>query len=75
MAKLPYSMPVSAAVSETERRAMNEVARSMAWEWHGRGMRAVTEAMRSGIENGYRPTHAELVKFCELMDAQSRAPK
>ena len=62
-------------ISETERRQMNEAARNYAWEWYNKGVLTTVEGLRSGIADGYRPTHAELVALCEMLEQKTREPR
>lgn len=68
-------MEVPHYVSEPDRVAMNKAARDMAWDWYNRGARMTAQALRDGIADGYCPTHAELVAFCDLIDAKANENK
>lgn len=63
------------ALNEDERQAMNEAARDYAWTYYNKGLMLAVEALRAGIENGYRPTHAELVILCNTLEQKTREPR
>lgn len=62
-------------LSEQDRRAMNEAARAYAWDWYNKGVMLAVQGLRDGIADGYRPTHAELVALCDMLEAKTREPR
>lgn len=68
-------MRAPASVSETERRAMNDAARDYAWANYNNGVMLAVRALRDGIAGGYRPTHAELVAMCDMLEAKTKEPR
>ena len=59
-------------ISDVDLRAMNDAARVYAWQWYNKGVLMAVEGLRAGIADGYRPTHAELVALCELLEQKAR---
>jgi len=65
-------MEAPAALSETDRAAMNEAARNYAWSYCNKGVMLAVTALREGIEDAYRPSHTELVALCDMLEAKTR---
>lgn len=59
-------------VTEQERIAMNQAAREYAWDNYKKGVMLAVQALRDGIADGYRPTNAELVAMCDMLEAKTR---
>jgi hypothetical protein len=68
-------MNIPAYIKETDRLAMNEAARDMAWKWRGIGIMISVDAIREGISGGYRPTHDELAALCNMLEDETRKPR
>jgi hypothetical protein len=62
-------------ISDADLQAMNEAARDYAWTYYNKGVMLAVEALRAGIEDGYRPTHAELVALCDTLEQNARQPR
>ena len=54
---------------------MNEAARDYAWSYYNKGVMAAVAALRDGIAGKYRPTHDELVAFCDMLEAKTQEPR
>ena len=54
---------------------MNEAARDHAWSYYNKGVMLAVTALREGIDDGYRPSHAELVALCDLLEQKTREPR
>ena len=65
-------MEAPSTLSESDRLAMNEAARDYAWSYYNKGVMLAVEALRNGIADGYRPTHAELVAMCDMLEDKTR---
>lgn len=59
-------------LTEFDRRRMNEAARDHAWSYYNKGVMLAVTALREGIDDGYRPSHAELVALCDLLEQKTR---
>lgn len=68
-------MDIPAHVNEPDRLAMNEAARNYAWGYYNKGVMLAVAALREGIADGYRPSHAELVALCDMLEATTREPR
>ena len=68
-------MQIPSYVREADRLAMNEAAREYAWENYNKGIMAAVFALRDGIAGNYRPTHAELVAMCDMLEAKTQEPR
>ncbi len=68
-------MDIPAYIKESDRLAMNEAARDMAWKWRGSGIMVAVEALRDGIADGYRPTNDELAALCNMLEDETRKPR
>jgi len=68
-------MEAPLGLSEQDRRAMNEAAKGYAWDWYNKGVMLAVNALREGIDGGYRPTHDELVALCDMLVKTTREPR